>query len=183
MFQIRRQGSWALECVKCEGIDLSIPIIVFCPCLNLSGLHFVVSNCGLRGREETAGSQSSITVNITFIFHPSASTVPTLLHYPNQADGQYLMNNKCLILHFLPKFNEKGMVQLPGSPPLLNERGGCLCTPSPSDTFCPQQGSQKGNTENQRHLVATGALSSGLHTHRVVRPGERNGMISSQPGP
>lgn len=100
MFQIRRQDSWALECVECEGIDLSIPTVVLCPCLNLSGLHFVLSNRGLQGREGTACSQSSIAVSMILALHPSASTVPTLLHYPNQVDNKYLLNNKCLMLHF-----------------------------------------------------------------------------------
>lgn len=88
---------------------------------------------------------------------------------------------------FFLSFGEKGEMQTPGSPPLLAGReGGGLRTPSPFDTFCPQQESQKGNTENQRHLVATGTLSC-VYKHMddrlFVMLEEGNGMISPQPGP
>lgn len=85
-------------------------------------------------------------------------------------------------------FEEKGGVQIPGSPPLLAERaGGCLWTPSSSEAFCPQHRSQKENTENQRHLVVTGVLSSHVCMYRddrmLVSLEKGNSMISPQPGP
>lgn len=95
------------------------------------------------------------------------------------------MSNSSL---FFLSFGEKGGVRIPGSPPLLAMRVVYLWTPSLADTFCPQQGSQKGNTENQRHLVATGALNScmcireHMGDRMSVTLEEGNDMLSPQLG-
>lgn len=66
------------------------------------------------------------------------------------------MNKKCLIRYFLPlalgKREKMQVITVAGWV------GGGLWAHSPSDTFRTQRGRQKGNTENQRHLVATGTL-------------------------
>lgn len=68
-------------------------------------------------------------------------------------------------LLFPLSFGEKREMQISGSSPLLAGWEVVCGLPVPLIPSCPQQGHQKGNTENQRHLVATGTFFKFTRVH------------------